>query len=29
MTQPSESTWMIIHSMMATLLVLAWVYIPA
>jgi hypothetical protein len=29
MTQLSDSTWMVIHSMMATLLVLAWVYIPA
>jgi hypothetical protein len=29
MTQLSDSTCMVIHSMMATLLVLAWVYIPA
>jgi hypothetical protein len=29
MAQLSDSTWMVIHSMMATLLVLAWVYIPA
>jgi hypothetical protein len=29
MTQLSDSTWMAIHSVVATLLVLAWVYIPA
>jgi hypothetical protein len=29
MAQLSDSTWMVIHSMMATLLVVAWVYIPA
>ena len=29
MTQLTDSTWMVIHSMMATLLALAWVYIPA
>jgi hypothetical protein len=29
MTQLSDSTWIAIHSLMATLLVLAWVYIPA
>ena len=29
MTQLSDSTWMAIHSTVATLLALAWVYIPA
>jgi hypothetical protein len=29
MTQLSDSTWMAIHFVVATLLVLAWVYIPA
>jgi hypothetical protein len=29
MTELSDSTWMAIHSTVATLLVLAWVYIPA
>jgi hypothetical protein len=29
MTQLSDSTWMAIHSTVATLLVFAWVYIPA
>jgi hypothetical protein len=29
MTQLSDNTWLAIHSTMATLLVLAWVYIPA
>ena len=29
MTQLSDSTWMVIHSVAVTLLVLSWVYIPA
>src|SRR5262245_49232540 len=29
MTQLSDSTWMVIHSVAVTLLVLLWVYIPA
>jgi hypothetical protein len=29
MTQLSDSTWMVIHATMSTLLVFAWIYIPA
>jgi hypothetical protein len=29
MTQLSPSTWMVIYSMVATALMLAWLYIPA
>ena len=29
MTRISDSNWFVIHSTMATLLILAWVYVPA
>jgi hypothetical protein len=29
MTWTSDSKWMVIHSTLATLLILAWAYIPA